>query len=295
MNINAIDSLSALKHALSTPAGEQLEHFRQQVMTPLRPLWQASMGRMGLGQEPSDWALTAAERFALYTPDLGASEGLAALAQLQLAAAWPSSLAALERAAASLQPANHGLKLDQVNFSLLLAHPTALGEDGFTGAANVSGWLLVVVWPNDFNLPRLNSIVVHEFHHLVRFLYEPFWPPTLGKYLVLEGLAEAFAASFYGEAMLGRWTTGLQPSAIAALKPRFQAALQEDDFNTVRGYIFGTSATLLDDKNHIPAFAGYALGYRLVLQYLERTGQDIITASYTSWQEIVAESGFFDN
>ena len=44
----------------------------------------------------------------------------------------------------------------------------------------------------------------------------------------------------------------------------------------------------------VPAFAGYALGYRVVQAYLKRTGKNVVEATFVPAQEIVAQSGFFD-
>jgi uncharacterized protein YjaZ len=44
----------------------------------------------------------------------------------------------------------------------------------------------------------------------------------------------------------------------------------------------------------VPPFAGYAMGYRLVRQFLQRAGMSAAEATYLPWREIVAGSGFFD-
>jgi CheY-like chemotaxis protein len=44
----------------------------------------------------------------------------------------------------------------------------------------------------------------------------------------------------------------------------------------------------------MPDYGGYAIGYRVVQAYLERTGNTIEAATFVSVAEIVAESGYFD-
>ncbi len=116
---------------------------------------------------------------------------------------------------------------------------------------------------------------------------------TLGQYMVAEGLAEAFAAELCGEEMLGHWATTLRGAELKALKPRFREALNEGDFNVVRGYIFGDSST--SDFGYaaqgIPDYAGYAVGYHTVQAYLERTGKSAAEATYVAWEEIIEVSG----
>jgi len=63
----------------------------------------------------------------------------------------------------------------------------------------------------------------------------------------------------------------------------------------VRGYIFGdTLAELMGlPKAGVPNFAGYAIGYRIVRQYLQRTGKSVAETTFLPSREIIAESGFF--
>jgi uncharacterized protein YjaZ len=223
---------------------------------------------------------------------------LAALEWFETANAWNDSVTALERAVKLLEPEAHGIKLPAIHFAFVLGNPDMLDvrTDMYTGVGNVPGWALLLAYPTDFNLPRLSAVTVHEFHHNIRFALEPLFPAVnLGKYIVAEGLAEAFAAHFFGEDMLGRWTTTLQNTELEPLKPRFHAALLEPDFNVVRGFIFGDWAAKQwgFEAQGIPDFAGYAFGYQLVKAYLEHTGKSIVEATYTPWQDIVEESGYF--
>ncbi|MDQ2906073.1 MAG: DUF2268 domain-containing protein [Chloroflexota bacterium] len=43
----------------------------------------------------------------------------------------------------------------------------------------------------------------------------------------------------------------------------------------------------------VPNFAGYAIGYRIVRRYLQRTGKSVAEATFLPSHEIIAESGFF--
>lgn len=298
MNIHPIDSLAALKKALSGSESKRTEHFREQVMTPLKPIWDHSKHVLGVMEEPDDWAMAAAQRFMFFTPLQDRHRGLQALEWLEAERVWPRSLEALQRAVEALNPAAHGINIPELHYAFVLANPDGMDArmDSYTGIGNVPGWVLLLAWPTEFNLPRLNAIVTHEFHHVVRFVFEPMFPDfTLGKYLVAEGLAEAFAASLEGEHKLGRWTTGLPQNTLEAIKPRFREALNESDFNVARAYIFGdwAAAAWGFQAEGIPDFAGYAVGYQMVKSYLARTGRTVEQATYTPWQEIVAESQFF--
>lgn len=299
MHLNAINTLNDLRDALAAAPEQRLELFRERVMAPLHSFWAPFLSWMNAPvPDQGDPALHAARVFGYYSPEQDPAAGLAALERLTQAGTWDDCVAALQRAIDALNPQQHGLPLDKIDFTLVLGNPATLNEQAgsYTGFGSVPGTVLVMVWPNDFNLPRLPAATAHECNHNVRFLVEPFNPScTLGQYMVAEGLAEAFAAELYGEERIGPWATDLSAEQIAALKPRFQAALELNDFNVVRGYIFGDWAAERSGytAQGLPDFAGYAMGYRLVLAYLERSGQSAAQATYRPWQEIVSESGFF--
>jgi uncharacterized protein YjaZ len=41
-------------------------------------------------------------------------------------------------------------------------------------------------------------------------------------------------------------------------------------------------------------YAGYAIGYRVVQAYLERTGKSVVETTFVPAQTIIADSGFFE-
>jgi uncharacterized protein YjaZ len=43
----------------------------------------------------------------------------------------------------------------------------------------------------------------------------------------------------------------------------------------------------------VPNFAGYAIGYRVVRQFLKRTGKSVAETTFLPSREIIEESGFF--
>ncbi|BDP41148.1 hypothetical protein DAETH_11170 [Deinococcus aetherius] len=300
MQITEVNTLGALREVLESEESRQDDLFRERVMEPLRPVWENMLrfipGQAGAG----DPALTAARMMRLYLPEMGRERGLEALGRLERARVREENLGALRRAAGALRPDEHGARLSEVHLALTLADPEGLGEEGYTGAGNTPGWVMVSVWPKEHNLSRLPAVTAHEFNHNVRF-GQPDWtfPIPLGAYLVAEGLAETFAAELFGPESLGLWTTTLGMEELGPLRPRFQAALHEQDFNVVRGYIFGDSVMRQSGQANggggpgLPPYAGYALGYHVVRDYLARTGRTAAQATYDPWRQIVNGSGWF--
>ncbi|PYE55941.1 DUF2268 domain-containing protein [Deinococcus yavapaiensis] len=298
LNMRTVKALDGLRKALEAPKDERDGTFVREVMEPLRPLWEPSLRFMGSMARDVTEPLDVARLFRFYRPELGAERGLTALAELERAGTWAACVSAFQEAMDALDPVGHGLRLPGANMSFVLADPDGMDArlGSYTGVGNVPGWSLLLAWPTEFNLPRLPAIVTHEFHHNVRFAFEPPWPMTLGQYLVAEGLAEAFAAHFHGEEKLGHWTTGLSEAEVRAVRPRFAQALLSQDWNVVRGFIFGDWAASEHqfEAQGVPDFAGYAMGYRMVREALRRSGWSVVEATYRPWREIVAASGWFD-
>ena len=300
MQIITIDALDGLRAALEAPLDEREARLDARVVQPLRVFWERfaimqPQARPLSERRPSEIAAGTG----LYHTGLDAARGLGALDELRAADALAHCVHGLQTAAARLDPAAHGVALDTVRFALALADPAHLEarHDNYMGVGMIPGALLVTVFPTAFNLPRLPAIAVHELNHNVRFRVEPWSPATtVGKYLVDEGIAECFAAELYGEEMLGRWTTSLSAAELDALRPRYRDALDVSGFNEIRGWIFGDwSAEQFGHAKHgLPDFAGYALGYRLVRAFLDRSGLSAADATYLPWREIVEGSGYFD-
>lgn len=301
MELITIDALSGQRAALAAPSEERMTVFRERVMTPLTPFWEPFLAWMPPteGDEAVEPWVRAARRFAYYTPELDVEAGLRALDRLAEAGTWAACIAAVGRAWAALDPEAHGIALPTVRYSLLLGDPARLDPKlgGYTGVGGWPGQVLAIAWPNDFKLPRLAAVSAHELHHNVRFSYEPFVPQTVtvGQYIVAEGLAEAFAAEQHGEALLGPWVHSLDDAGVAAILPRFGAALDQGGFDLTRGYIFGdwAATTFGYPPQGIPDFAGYCIGYRTVRAFLARRGMTAVEATYLPWQEITAGSGLF--
>ena len=107
---------------------------------------------------------------------------------------------ALVRTFDSLAPTAHGIALPPIRYTLALASTSIVherdGKAAYTGFGGNPGQIMMLAIPNDHNLPRLSAMAAHEAHHNVRLTFEPWDPATItvGQYVVLEGLAEAFAA-----------------------------------------------------------------------------------------------------
>jgi len=253
-------------------------------------------------QGASDEALAQAalQMISLFKLNVDAPDYLAALDQLAAADALGAMRNALERGSEAFTDAGHILPFDRVTGAILLADRD---NDyimnfmrGYGGAGMIPGYVIVTAWPTDYTLPRLGAAAAHEFHHNVRLSYAPFTMDiSVGEYIVLEGLAESFAAALYGRDLVGPWVTSLTPDELASSKAIIGKALDVRGFNNVRPYLFGDPAASFSGYEPIglPFAAGYTIGFHLIQSYLARTGRTIVGATYTPAADIIANSGYF--
>jgi uncharacterized protein YjaZ len=217
--------------------------------------------------------------------------------------AWEIGKAAAAQAAARFTPYADCLPFDTFEGWLVLADSARFANDPQRGYTGATDWFapryIGQFWqPNEHNLPNLAGLIAHEMHHLVRFRVFPFNPQTttVAEYIVLEGMAESFAASLFGEETIGFFVTEVSEADLDAAKTLMAAGLQRNGFNVIRSYIFGDALAEINGYEPLggmPTIGGYAVGYRVVQAFLQRTGLSVEEATFIPADEIVAESRFF--
>ena len=121
------------------------------------------------------------------------------------------------------------------------------------------------------------------------------WDPiniTVGRYIIIERLAESFAATLYGENCVGPWVADFDMRDLPRVRAIMRNAIAIKGFDAVKQYVFGDAKS--GAKLGLPNCAGYAVGYHIVQKFMEKTGKDIIEATFTPAERIIEESGFFD-
>ncbi len=295
MKFNIINTEAIYRRMLAEPdESRRASIFRNELIAPYEGLIQTFGGGEGMAMF---------RQWAIYTPDMLADGGREALVAVldRLAAhdAWNQAISALDDARVAFEPYADRIPLDTIQFGLF---PTDIKKTlpmdrGYSGFGGVPGYIMVTYSdPNEYNLPRLKGAVVHELHHNVRFTLFPFtMMVTVGEYIIAEGLAESFAAELYGEDMVGYYVTDFDGAELATARRVIGNALHVTGFNEVRGYIFGdgVSTHMGRPAVGVPNYAGYAIGYRVVQQYLKRTGRTVAETTFIPAKAIIEESRFF--
>lgn len=296
MKFNVMNAESIYRRLLAeTDTAQREAIYRSEIIAPFEGLLGVFGGGDGL------------ERFAQWGMPLSLFEGerhahTAALVDALAAhGAWDQFAQALADANKAFAPFAEKLPQQPITAALLVGDLSANPLDrGYTGFGGVPGWVMTIyAAANDYTLPRLKGTTVHELNHNVRSVVAPinFMQVTLGYYMVMEGLAEAFAAELYGDDLIGYYVTDFDEAQIAHAKAVIGGALDVRGFNAVRGYIFGDA--LADaygfPKAGVPPYAGYAIGYRVVQQFKQRMGKTAAEATFLPAEQIIAESGYFEN
>jgi uncharacterized protein YjaZ len=215
--------------------------------------------------------------------------------ELLQADVWSRSEQALYKARDAFIAKGHELPESETVFGLCMtqANPYQPGaESGYSGFGAIPGWVMVVYWAATAdNLRCVEAVTAHEMHHnILATLLPPrmnVFQINVGDYMVMEGLAESFAAELYGTNTVGPWVNGFSAENMEKAIAAFRPALTVTGFGTLRKYIFG------DAELGVPQFSGYALGYKVVQAYLARTGKSVVEATFVEPAEVIAESGVF--
>lgn len=296
MTFIVLDTYSTYRRLLAArDAAEREAIFSAELVQPFAGLV-AIMGGGGdgagmfrqWGMSPDMFAGPQAEQTARHVEALAAAD------------AWNKAARALDDGQAAFAHVTDRVPQRDVVFGLMLADLSNVPlQRGYSGFGAIPGWIMTIYGvPDDYNLYRLQAATVHELHHnlLARVFPVNMMTWTVGEYMVMEGLAESFAAELYGEDTIGYWVTDFDYSRLEDTKRRIRDALDVTGFNQIRGYIFGDDMAGVSgiQKVGVPAFAGYAIGYHLVQAYLKRTGKCVADATFIPARQIIAESGYLD-
>jgi len=285
MEIIIQDTLSLYKEMLDLSEGERSEFFSNELMKPFNSMFEV----MHMPKTPE-----ALGCIPIFGRD---SEMAEMLGKLEKADAWNNAKRTMEIAVERFEKAGIPLP-EKVVVGIFLGNPEILAmPEGYTGMGSMPGYIQIMIAPNEVNLPKLNACIAHEFHHNVLF-HNAKWnfisDVTVGKYLAVEGLAESFAASLFGEEFIGPWVTGVQGEDLETSRRIISKALHVKGFMEVRKYIFGDHPMMPEGKDlGIPFCGGYAVGYHAVQGYLRNTGISVEKATIIDGDEIMKSSGYF--
>ncbi len=285
MEIIIQDTLSLYKEMLSLPEDKRNDFFSGELLKPYNQMFEI------MHMPKTTEALGCIQLS-------GRDEKMAEmLEKLETADAWNNAKNTMKAAAERFEKAGIPLP-EKVVVGIFLGNPEFLAmSEGYTGMGSIPGYMMIMIDPNEKNLPKLNACIAHEFHHNVLF-HNAKWnfmtDVSVAKYLTVEGLAESFAGSMFGEEFVGPWVTSVQGEDLERSRRIISKSLDVKGFMEVRKYIFGKHPMMPEtDDVGIPFCGGYAVGYHAVQAYLKRTGISIEKATIIDGDEIMRSSGYF--
>lgn len=288
MKISVHPMLQTQRQILSLPQADR----REAILQMLAPFDHVVKTMVPPGTDPIDM-------FGLMRPDGPVETYREALDRLEADDAEEVCRQALERSTSAIAATGYQPPVEELHFGLFLLETNPMMASlmqGYTGFGGLPGYIIVSIWPDDRNLPRLGACVAHEFNHQIRLSVEPSrMDISVAEYIVMEGLAESFSVELYGPHSAGPWVSEVRGSDLEEARRIVGQVLEVRGFNEVRPYIFGDGvmAATGGQPAGVPTYAGYATGYHLVQSYLRKTGKTAAEATLVPTTEIVRAAGYF--
>jgi uncharacterized protein YjaZ len=178
----------------------------------------------------------------------------------------------------TLKPIEEKINLQKVDIVVVDQPHGAIPEVGLGGYAPNKNLLYVYTDParesfKEIIHKELPRTIAHELHHCARWGAVGYGE-SLFEALISEGLAEHFDIEVNkGEPT--QWATALNPEQIQELLKKSRSSFDDKKYNH-SAWFFGS------DKENIPRWAGYALGFHIVGDYMSRVGKTASELTETS-------------
>jgi uncharacterized protein YjaZ len=276
---------------------DRAKFFRYSMMKPFEKMW-STINVPIEAKQPNGYDVLMATSMLGYLDVTDTEKGNMALTKLKDIKAIQTAKDTLEKCLHFLQSNEMKINADELKFGLYIADPDRLKlQKGYCGFGGIPGFIQVSIFPDQYNIPRIPTVIAHEFHHNIRFSYFD-WDHgnvTVGDYLVIEGLAESFGKELYGEELLGPWVASFDDEDLKYSTEIIKEALHVKGFSEVSSYMFGDD--IAKEQGFQPVglspFAGYAVGYQIVQSFMELNNVHIAEASLLDSNTIISNSGLF--
>ncbi|WP_199794820.1 DUF2268 domain-containing putative Zn-dependent protease [Paenibacillus faecalis] len=193
------DMVTQYETMLSLPDEKREDFFRHTMMKPLEEMGRTIHVPMK-AKEPGGYDVVMATQMMGYLNVQHTDAAIKALKDLQEIKALDMAKKSLTDCIAFSEVSGLAIKADNLHFGMYIADPVKLEkENGYCGFGGIPGYVTIAIYPNDYNKPRIPSLIAHEFHHNLRFSYFDwdYGDVTVGDYIIIEGLAESFATAMY--------------------------------------------------------------------------------------------------
>ncbi|QTD40921.1 DUF2268 domain-containing protein [Sporosarcina sp. Te-1] len=276
---------------------ERENYFRYSMMKPFEKMWK-TIGVPLQAKEVNGYDVMMATRMLGFASPHDREAGQSALRRLKEMDILRVAEDTLRHCVTLFAEHDVQVKEDSIRLGVYLADSEKLkSQNGYTGFGGIPGFVMTMIDPNEYTIPRVPSLIAHEFHHNVRFSYFDWnhGDITLGDYLVIEGLADSFATALYGDRYLGPWVTSIDSEDLDYSMAVIGDALHTKGVGEVSAYMFGDEHAKKEGYQPVglSAGAGYAVGYHVVQSFMKRTDTTIWDATLLGAEEIIDRCGLF--
>lgn len=300
MNIKALRSDRIYQSIIDTSSEQKVEQYRTQMLLPFIKKWDIQQIPYKADASHSFDVITFNNMMNIAPQDI-TEDVYPLLEAISSEQFWKDCDVAVQDSLSLFEQNQIHLIVTDYVYTVLLgdSNSSVLAiNEGICGDGGIPGHILVTLLPNEYTLPRIQSVLAHECNHNVRyqFIKWNYEQITLGELIVSEGLAESFATTLYGEHLLGPWVSKTNMSTLNHhIKPLLEDKMDRSGFNQISPYLYGDDITNMQygEPVGMPYAGGYACGYYLIQYYLKKTGKSIIEATITPAELILAETKEF--
>lgn len=297
MKIMIEDTIAQYETMLSLPSEKREDYFRYTMMKPLEEMWRTIHVPMK-AKEPNGYDVIMATQMMGYLNVHDTDVAVKALKDLKEINALEIAKKSIADCIAFAEASGLAVKAEHLQFGMYIADPIKLeNENGYCGFGGIPGYVMITIHPNEYNTPRMPSLIAHEFHHNLRFSYFDWdhGDVTVGDYIIIEGLADSFATALYGEQYLGPWVTSIDGEELEYSINVIREGLNVKGFAEVSSYMFGDEYAKKEGYPPVglSSGAGYAVGYHVVQSFMKRSKVSIQEATLLSAEEIIKGSAVF--
>ncbi len=163
-----------IRKAVFNGRTEREDEFRYTMMRPFEKMWTAIQVPLK-AKEPNGYDVIMAAKMLGYLDVRDTESGQKALQILKESHVSETAESALRQCIFFAECEQLRVNAEEIKCGLYIADPNKLQwQKGYCGFGGIPGFIHVWIDPNRYNLPRIPSIIAHEFHHNVRFSYIDF-------------------------------------------------------------------------------------------------------------------------
>jgi len=295
MQVKPIYSAEIYEKIITASEDKKADIFRYELMQPFEKKWDCYHVPIKAKTPGGYDVVMASEMLGILPPRLMDCSWKDAVESLRDPRLWDACQHSLERSLKAFSDKGIAIIVEEYLYTILLANPDSIYtklSDGYTGDGGIPGYIFAIMLPNAFTMKRLPAALAHEANHNVRFQHIKWSNDiTLAEMMIVEGLAENFAVSLYGEENLGPWVSKLDREELEEyVKPIIKEGLNVQGLDNITAYLYGDDIARQQGYSPVglPYCAGYACGYYMIKHYLEKTGEDICRATIKPAQEILS-------